>query len=52
MMEVVKSAIVTDDLASFRKVAEKLGLEHQVCQPVLDGQSRIPFETLVRLDFA
>lgn len=26
------SAIVTDDLASFRMVAEKLGLEHQVCQ--------------------
>lgn len=26
------SVIVTDDLASFRKVAEKLGLEHQVCQ--------------------
>jgi len=24
--------IVSDDLASFRKVAEKLGLEHQVCQ--------------------
>lgn len=26
------SVIVTDDLASFRPVAEKLGLEHQVCQ--------------------
>jgi transposase-like protein len=26
------SAIVTDDLASFRKVVEKLGLEHQICQ--------------------
>jgi transposase-like protein len=26
------SVIVTDDLASFRIVAEKLGLEHQVCQ--------------------
>jgi len=26
------SVIVTDDLASFRSVAEKLGLEHQVCQ--------------------
>jgi len=26
------SVIVSDDLASFRKVAEKLGLEHQVCQ--------------------
>jgi transposase-like protein len=26
------SVIVTDDLASFRLVAEKLGLEHQVCQ--------------------
>ncbi len=26
------SVIVTDDLASFRRVAEKLGLEHQVCQ--------------------
>ena len=26
------SVIVTDDLASFRTVAEKLGLEHQVCQ--------------------
>jgi transposase-like protein len=26
------SVIVTDDLASFRKVAEKLGLEHQICQ--------------------
>jgi transposase-like protein len=26
------SVIVTDDLASFRKVAEKLSLEHQVCQ--------------------
>jgi transposase-like protein len=26
------SVIVTDDLASYRKVAEKLGLEHQVCQ--------------------
>ncbi len=24
--------MVTDDLASFRKTAEKLGLEHQVCQ--------------------
>jgi hypothetical protein len=24
--------IVSDDLASFRQVAEKLGLEHQVCQ--------------------
>jgi hypothetical protein len=24
--------IVSDDLASFRNVAEKLGLEHQVCQ--------------------
>lgn len=26
------SVIVSDDLASFRKVAEKLGVEHQVCQ--------------------
>jgi transposase-like protein len=26
------SVVVTDDLASFRPVAEKLGLEHQVCQ--------------------
>jgi hypothetical protein len=26
------SVIVSDDLASFRTVAEKLGLEHQVCQ--------------------
>jgi len=26
------SVIVTDDLTSFRKVAEKLGVEHQVCQ--------------------
>ncbi len=26
------SVLVTDDLASFRKTAEKLGLEHQVCQ--------------------
>jgi len=26
------SVIVSDDLLSFRKVAEKLGLEHQVCQ--------------------
>lgn len=26
------SVIVTDDLASFRSVAEKLGVEHQVCQ--------------------
>ena len=26
------SVIVTDDLASFRKTAEKLDLEHQVCQ--------------------
>lgn len=26
------SVIVTDDLNSYRKVAEKLGLEHQVCQ--------------------
>jgi transposase-like protein len=26
------SVIVSDDLASFRKVAEKLGLEHQICQ--------------------
>lgn len=26
------SVIVSDDLASFRNVAEKLGLEHQVCQ--------------------
>lgn len=26
------SVLVTDDLASFRPVAEKLGLEHQVCQ--------------------
>jgi transposase-like protein len=26
------SAIVTDDLASFRTVADKLGVEHQVCQ--------------------
>ena len=26
------SVIVTDDLASYRTVAEKLGLEHQVCQ--------------------
>lgn len=26
------SMIVTDDLNSYRKVAEKLGLEHQVCQ--------------------
>jgi hypothetical protein len=26
------SVIVTDDLASFRTVAEKLGVEHQVCQ--------------------
>jgi transposase-like protein len=26
------SVIVTDDLASFRIVAEKLGLEHQICQ--------------------
>jgi transposase-like protein len=26
------SVIVTDDLASFRRVAEKLGVEHQVCQ--------------------
>jgi len=26
------SVIVSDDLMSFRKVAEKLGLEHQVCQ--------------------
>lgn len=26
------SVIVTDDLASYRKVADKLGLEHQVCQ--------------------
>lgn len=26
------SVIVTDDLASFRKVAGQLGLEHQVCQ--------------------
>ncbi|HLA98575.1 MAG TPA: transposase [Anaerolineales bacterium] len=26
------SVIVTDDLASFRQVAEKLGVEHQVCQ--------------------
>lgn len=26
------SVIVTDDLSSFRTVAEKLGLEHQVCQ--------------------
>lgn len=26
------SVIVTDDLASLRSVAEKLGLEHQVCQ--------------------
>ena len=26
------SVIVTDDLNSFRSVAEKLGLEHQVCQ--------------------
>jgi hypothetical protein len=26
------SGIVSDDLASFRQVAEKLGLEHQVCQ--------------------
>jgi transposase-like protein len=26
------SVIVTDDLFSFRQVAEKLGLEHQVCQ--------------------
>ena len=26
------SVIVTDDLSSFRIVAEKLGLEHQVCQ--------------------
>ena len=24
--------IVTDDLASYKKVAEKLGLEHQICQ--------------------
>ncbi len=27
-----KSAIVTDDLNSFRSVADKLGLEHQVCR--------------------
>jgi len=26
------SAIVTDDLASYRVVDNKLGLEHQVCQ--------------------
>lgn len=26
------SVMVTDDLTSFRQVAEKLGLEHQVCQ--------------------
>jgi hypothetical protein len=26
------SVIVTDDLASYRQVAEKLELEHQVCQ--------------------
>lgn len=26
------SVIVTDDLVTYRKVAEKLGLEHQVCQ--------------------
>ena len=26
------SVIVSDEVASFRKVAEKLGLEHQVCQ--------------------
>jgi transposase-like protein len=26
------SAIVTDDLASFRRVTEKLGVEHQICQ--------------------
>jgi hypothetical protein len=26
------SVIVTDDLASYRKVASKLGVEHQVCQ--------------------
>jgi len=26
------SVIVTDDLASFRSVSEKLGVEHQVCQ--------------------
>lgn len=26
------SVMVSDDLASFRQVAEKLGLEHQVCQ--------------------
>lgn len=26
------SVIVTDDLVAYRKVAEKLGLEHQVCQ--------------------
>jgi transposase-like protein len=26
------SVIVTDDLVSYKKVAEKLGLEHQICQ--------------------
>lgn len=42
------SVIVTDDLTTYRQVAEKLGLEHQVCQPVLDGQFRIPCASLGR----
>jgi hypothetical protein len=29
--------IVTNDLVHFKTVADKLGLEHQICQPALAG---------------
>lgn len=53
------SVIVTDDLASFRRVAEKLGLEHQVCkfhvrrwvgQAVRELRETVPKEWLWVLD--
>jgi hypothetical protein len=36
------SVIVTDDLASYRIVVEKLGLEHQVCQFHVRAGSDVP----------
>jgi len=30
------SVIVMDNLVSYKKVTEKLDLEYQICQPVLD----------------
>lgn len=53
------SVIVTDDLASFRTVAPRLGLEHQVCQfhvrrwvgrTLHDLKQRVPQEWLWVLD--